>query len=747
MAEAGQVLPYTMPRKRESKRDPAAPDRFGLLDAGLLAAAAALCVATPLIPSEATVRDGVAGPLNLLWLLVLLAWAAGQALRPAVLRTETQSQIIFGWTGAAAAAFIGWHTLSGLTAGLQGNGRQALNVLWQFIAYGIAAFLLRQLLRSSVQCRALVVVMIALAATQATHGYYQYFVTQPADRARFESNPEAFYNEHSLVTEAQREQLRWRVESVEPLATFGLTNSLAGLIAPWLVALLGIGVSLIGLKGQLRAAIGVACLAIVIGGCLLLTKSRTGILATGVGVLLLAIYGRSGGWQFGWKIPAAIAGVAVVLGLVAVGVGGLDVQVLSQAPTSVLYRLQYWQATAAMITEHWLLGVGPGQFQAWYTRYKLPQASETIADPHNFLLEIWATAGTPALLALLAMGIAFAWQMSRGKTDLLNHSDDNSASRFSIYAGGALGLALAWILTQAFGYTPSLVGYPVAFIAALLLDGWVTSGRLNGAVPVIALLVLLINLLAAGATSFPGVFNTAWILLPVALANASAPTWTWQPQRGPALVLVLSSLGLAVLCTRTLVTPVLEASAQLAAADEALAVRRPAAAEEAFTAATRSDPWSPIAWQRLADFRLQVWLVTGDVRDWERFEAAASEFARRDPHHQSQFTAQGNWLLSAWRKSSHPTHLAGAIEAYRQAVAWYPKSAGLQAQLAWGLHLAGRSAEARQAAQQAIELDALNPHSEQKLSRQAIYDPSLANQTAEQIVQLLRTSTGPENSP
>ncbi len=52
-----------------------------------------------------------------------------------------------------------------------------------------------------------------------------------------------------------------------------------------------------------------------------------------------------------------------------------------------------------MIADHPWLGCGPGNFQDFYTQYKLPEASEEIADPHNFLLEIWATAGTPAATA------------------------------------------------------------------------------------------------------------------------------------------------------------------------------------------------------------------------------------------------------------------------------------------------------------------------------------------------------------
>ncbi len=45
-------------------------------------------------------------------------------------------------------------------------------------------------------------------------------------------------------------------------------------------------------------------------------------------------------------------------------------------------------------------GVGPGNFGGPYLKYKLPESSEEILDPHNLFLEVWATAGFWALLAL-----------------------------------------------------------------------------------------------------------------------------------------------------------------------------------------------------------------------------------------------------------------------------------------------------------------------------------------------------------
>ena len=43
--------------------------------------------------------------------------------------------------------------------------------------------------------------------------------------------------------------------------------------------------------------------------------------------------------------------------------------------------------------------------------YKLPQSSEEIRDPHNLFLEVWATAGVWAVLALAAaLALAF-WNL------------------------------------------------------------------------------------------------------------------------------------------------------------------------------------------------------------------------------------------------------------------------------------------------------------------------------------------------
>ncbi|MCA9114995.1 MAG: O-antigen ligase family protein, partial [Planctomycetaceae bacterium] len=102
------------------------------------------------------------------------------------------------------------------------------------------------------------------------------------------------------------------------------------------------------------------------------------------------------------RLVLAVAAFVLLAG-VAAGLASLDAKVLSEAPRSVRFRLQYWHGAVQVIREHPLLGVGPGNFRQHYLAHKLPESSEEIADPHNLILDIWASAGLTALAGLLLL--------------------------------------------------------------------------------------------------------------------------------------------------------------------------------------------------------------------------------------------------------------------------------------------------------------------------------------------------------
>ncbi len=79
---------------------------------------------------------------------------------------------------------------------------------------------------------------------------------------------------------------------------------------------------------------------------------------------------------------------------------------------SVLVRWQYWLASAKILADHPLTGVGPGNFTTAYYQYKIPAALETVSDPHSFVLNLITQYGPLGLLAFLAIIIIPLWRAS-----------------------------------------------------------------------------------------------------------------------------------------------------------------------------------------------------------------------------------------------------------------------------------------------------------------------------------------------
>ena len=732
----------------------------------LLPAAVALLVAPHLIPSEAVAMGGTHAVPAMLWCVLLLAWGTVTVLSP-------QPRVIFSWSDAALLLLVGWHTLSGLVPREGIVTRGAWNVVWLWISYGIGWFLLRQLLRSSVQARALVAVMLALAICLAAHAYYQYFVTMPKVRRELAANPAAVLKENEIPLDPEspvRRHFEDRVRAVEPLATFALTNSLAGFLAPWFIVALGLVPILRHTRQSTAALVSVLIVAIALLGCLLLTKSRTALLAVAGGGVLLALYGLPRDWQLRWQIPAGIAGVVLILALVAVAVGGLDAQVLSEAPKSVLYRLEYWRAAAAMIADFPLWGCGPGNFQDYYTRYKLPQASETIADPHNVFLEVWATAGTPALVAFLGWIAALVFDLTRRRDTTLIESvasDDGNTPDGEIrriFLGGAAGIAVGFALafltvyplwTSASGGHVGilLLGLPLSAAVVWMFRGWIFDGKIGQSLPTIGLITLLINLCAAGAASFPGVATTAIVLAVCAVEEVNAPPRVWPMARNWRAPILLVPLALAAACLWTEYSPVLRSQAKLqdaqSAWERALVGRGRweeaiARLEEAATA----DPAGSEPRERLAAIRLEQWIASPISQHWQDFASAAEHYRRLRPARHQQHRQRGQWYLEAYGHSQQAEHLQAALAAFQAAVERFPNSALSRAQLAWVLHLGGDADAAASQAGIALTLDGLNPHEEFALRNNRILDPRQEGEgwrrerpeTAEQTMRNLRKS-------
>lgn len=718
-----------MPPSRKSKpsQEKNCERRPGLNHLGL-GITTALAVATPLIPSEAVAETGAGLFLIMLWLLLLLGWAAAGLLRG-------QLAIRADGVLAAIVVFAALVATSGWIMAWNGNPRATINSVWQWIAFAVIFFLARQWIVLPVTQRAFCAVMVGLAVALSGLGYYQFFVSMPETRARYSEDPVGTMQQANVgdPNDPQIAELfRNRVMSIEPIATFALTNSFAAFLTPWLVLCAGIAVSTAWRREPhaWRSMVGPSLALVLIGGCFFLTKSRASWAAAVCGCALLMYYGRRGAEPFSWRLPVAVALGVVLLLLGAVMVGGLDAEVLSEAPKSLVYRFEYWQATAAMIRDYPLWGVGVGNFQDYYTAYKLPQASETVADPHNFLLEIWATSGTLALLAFLAIGLAAARKLrtaailpieSTPTPTALDEppSPHETAARTAVYLGAAVGALIAYPIGLAAQFLPDLtflaVGLPLGAVSVYLLDSWVRRGELSLQVLVVAIAVFLINLLAAGGIGFAAVATSLWLLLALMLNRQNLRQHVFFLRPSVRGVVCVAAVGLIAACYMTAYRPTLQGTALASEAAAAAVLGRSKEAVNLCQAAAQADPLSPEPWKQLALLALEPWLA-GDASASLEFEQAAHEALRRDGRSFALWKTIGDWRMEAYRVGSEPVELQKALAAYEKAVTLYPNNARLRAEWAWNLSVAGDAKRAAAEADRALRLDQSHAHKNQKLA-------------------------------
>jgi len=683
----------------------------------LLGGLCALFVLRPLYPSESAASYGDGLIVVMLWIALGVFWLLGAIGR-------RQFHVRFGWTDAAVLLLVALHTIAALWATARASPRPAVNMLWEWIGYGLCFLLARQLIVGRREARAVIVVMVALAVALAGYGLYQYGYELPATRDKYLNNPAEALREAGMWFEpGSRESVLFqkRLESIEPIGTFALTNSLAGYLAPWLVVTAGIGVSAGLSRARWRTRLAVLACSLPVAVCLILTKSRSAYVATALGLVLVGLFCREGKTRLDWKLPAAVVALGAILIAVVMVVGGLDAKVLSEASKSLGYRVQYWRSTLRMIADHPIAGCGPGNFQDAYTKYMLPEASEEIADPHNFLMEVWATAGTPAMLAMLAVLGCFGYALCRGHWLRLSPgasltatgATDEADGTAYVFGGAACVFLLSFPIAQMSSAPPGiaapLLGLPVALAVTVLLWRWVDAGPISAGLPAIGAVVLLVNLLAAGGLGFPGVGGTFWLLAAVGL-NMTESAGLRRLPRSAALAALGVMIAMALTCSASAFNPVLRAQTAMREAQ-----RDPRRAHEHLTEAAVADPLWAEPWRQLALLAFERWSEHPVPAAFDDFETSMETALDLAPNSAGTWRLCGDRYSRAFAETGRSDALRKAVAAYRRAVDLYPSSAQTVARLALALRAAGDEAGFQEQADAALRLDRLNPHGDKKL--------------------------------
>lgn len=728
----------------------------------LLGALVAIYVARPLLPSEApTTVAGDGLPFVVLSLLLAAVWLLAQVV-------DRRASIHFGLVERAWTSLLAWQAASAYVATQTCYARAAVNTFWEWAGLGIGYLLLRQLLRSDREKRAVIVVMIGLAIVLSLDGIYQYFVENPAVRELYQVDADRMLERARISAppgSAARQLFEQRLNSTETTATFALANSLAGCLTPWLLMTLAIGwlgrcnAGNSTTAGRLKA--GAALIALPIAFCLVLTKSRAGYLAVLAGFALMLFLSRRNSRRT-WQVAAVFAAIAVALAVAGFAFGALDREVFSEAMKSLSYRWHYWRGALAIVREHPWFGCGPGNFQDEYTRFKLPESSEVVADPHNFAIEIWATSGTPALMAFIALliGAAIEWRRTarierhsgaidgegRSASLALRVADEGSHSAslalrvseeasgrgplLSPFAGGVAGLWLAFAVGQfttvGLPWEVLLAGLTVLPAAGFLFYPWIKDGRAPRFVPFVCAWALLVNLLAAGGIGFAGVAGSLWMLLAIGAprtddgASVTARCWVIAGLCG-ATVLLAS-------CYWTAYRPVLGCRGLLAQAE-----REPVHARQNLLAAAEADRWADEPWRQLAAGDFSLWLKdpAAPSSDWERDQA---EVLRRRPHSSAAWLEVAERYFTAYREVADQGrkqgYLSRAVRHFSEAAQLYPSYPLVHAELALALAAAGRP-EAKAQAALALKLHEQTPHQDQQLPRELV-------QTVKELVRTMK---------
>jgi hypothetical protein len=780
---------------------PSPPHPPSVLLIGVYFLVGAVLVLGQCVPSIThEVAAGESLPQILIWLLAIAllstdrlvtSYASGRALASGAEPGDTRDTGWFrspaGWlllTFVASLACATWSVRE------HGNYRFAINSAWQWLTLPVAVLLLYRIMVVWRMARLLFALMLALAWFSAFSGIYQVTISLPADRAAFRENPMATLRQHGIEAApgtALYQQFESRLQDGTPTGPFALTNSLAGFLLPWMVILVGLALRRdLWRSAPWRVLLGIAVFGSM-GWCLIWTKSRTAWLGLALGISWVVIGNafiqQRFAWtqwrELGWRLllPRCLLGL-LALAFLLLLIQLWDPKILSEATRSLAFRGEYWRATLGMILEHPWLGVGPGNFQAYYAAYKPLLASETIVDPHNFLLETTAVAGLPCGLAVVGVAAWLGWrtvQFWREAASLpgrpVEPSPAEPARRFlarktakttaAFYLGALVGGLALWLSQGALGVAPEvqplLLAFP--FIAGFLMaDFLMTMERVPALIPsqplVIALsgglLALACHLLASSGWMTPGISNSIAVLVAGLLSTFRRSTkeqkaeedhpreldapvvdydfrsrfWRWG---GAIIAWGILGLFYGTAWWPRQQTLLVENAIARGGLDEAKAMAMVAA-----------DRWNPTAHRWYCEAILgeipSPAAGNANVRQGElaRFRQAMEGFLTSDRAHHLAWAQAGTWELGL--SYNEPASLRLAMDAYEEAARRAPGDIGLLTQVALLAWLLEDQSKLRDYLRRVDWIETNSIHQDRRLGAAIIYWPAFVGPASTRLL-------------
>ena len=448
------------------------------------------------------------------------------------------------------------------------NRRQAMHEFWWWAASAATFIGARRWLGHAAGRRLLWLGMLIVGGLLSIHGWHQVLVSYPAILAKYEADPDSVLAAAGIAApegSAQRMNFDNRLRDGGPIATFALSNSLAGVLIPSLILSAGV----LFLQFRLLSLLQRLTLGLIsglIGSMVLQINSRSalGALVLVAIVAFTVILLRSTRWADSRRMrqQRLVLGLAVVIsGLMLVVQATRNPEFRQRAVASLAFRVQYWQGTARMVSQSPWFGCGPGVFQAAYEKYRPLTAVEQVADPHNFLMQAAASGGIPLALGMVifvGMFVVLAFRPSGSVPEAgaaagedLDRSGptvppgavprpcvadtlaSNGWGARGVRLGFGLGMLavwmLGWLTNQAPDVDPYLWGWPLMLLTIGLLRSWWRNLQVPTGLLLAASLGTLIHLCFSGGWLIPGVALPMWLLVAAAFPFTSPEVGRGKP--------------------------------------------------------------------------------------------------------------------------------------------------------------------------------------------------------------------------
>ena len=203
-------------------------------------------------------------------------------------------------------------------------------------------------------------------------------------------------------------------------------------LGEFLVLTIPVAVALIWnkVREEHRTVFGIVLL--VMAACMIFTWSRGAWLGMLIAVaIFLAMSDKR------WVFVGALAVISIPIALYLSGSSAIVERILSignTADTSTAYRVSIWRASAKILRDFWLPGIGIGSdaYKAVYPIYALPGADFALHS-HNLYLQFWVETGIIGITSLAGLALGFLKNVF--SADIVKNIKKNDIAKLTVALG------------------------------------------------------------------------------------------------------------------------------------------------------------------------------------------------------------------------------------------------------------------------------------------------------------------------